>query len=42
VKKTPLRAPRVFSAKAGAVSGTVTVVTNAAARQSVRAHCRSA
>jgi hypothetical protein len=33
VKKTPVRAKRTFAAKPGAVSGSVTLVTNAAARR---------
>ena len=33
VKKTPVRAPRVFAAKPGLVSGSVTLVTHAAARR---------
>jgi hypothetical protein len=33
VKKTPVRPPRVFAAKPGAVSGSVTLVTDAAARR---------
>ena len=33
VRKTPVRAPRVFAAKPGAVSGTVTLVTDSAARR---------